>query len=340
MSSLSLLALAAIPLFSRFAQAQSCTPMENVKLTFYGYPDGPGDTTSFGCSGSTMVASTAQNPPAAGGSGSYNDPFTMATMAGSTTIKECELVYVPYLKKYFRYADHCSGCGKFLSQTCAPLRGKLIYAFCTDSNHIDLWIGTDTNGGQAQLTCETDLGTSQQSIIVNPPNGLDVDAQNLWDGTCHKDQFFPNADASSACSGGSTGGGSSSAAAPPPASSSAAAVIPSSSPAAPPPVNTPSPVQATTPAAQQPTSTPGSPGQGPLGQPTTLQTVASSPASINEPTGTPLATANGVCKTAGAAVCSADGKQIGICKVDMTVVFVDVAPGTKCVNGGMVSADS
>ena len=62
--------------------------------------------------------------------------------------------------------------------------------------------------------------------------------------------------------------------------------------------------------------------------------------STNEPTGTPLATANGVCTTAGAAVCSTDGQQIGICNQDMTVVFMDVAPGTKCVNGGMVFANS
>ena len=107
------MALAAMPLLSRFAYAQSCAPVDSIKLTFYGYVDGPGDTTSFGCSGSSPVTSTAQNPPTAGGSGSYDDPFTLATQAGSTLLQECELVYIPYLKKYFRYQDHCSGCGKF-----------------------------------------------------------------------------------------------------------------------------------------------------------------------------------------------------------------------------------
>ena len=73
---------------------------------------------------------------------------------------------------------------------------------------------------------------------------------------------------------------------------------------------------------------------------TTLQTVASAPVATNEPTGTPLATANGVCTTAGAAVCSVDGTQIGICKIDLTVVFMDVAAGTKCKDGYQVFANA
>lgn len=114
MSSFSLLALAAIPFLSQLASAQSCSTLDNIKLTYYGFPDGPGDTTSFGCSGSTYVVSTSQSPPKAGGSGTYEDPFTLATAAGSTNLKQCELVYIPYLKKYFRNGDVCTGCGKFV----------------------------------------------------------------------------------------------------------------------------------------------------------------------------------------------------------------------------------
>ena len=34
----------------------ACSTISNVEFTFYGFPDGPSDTTSFGCSGTTQVA--------------------------------------------------------------------------------------------------------------------------------------------------------------------------------------------------------------------------------------------------------------------------------------------
>lgn len=34
----------------------TCSTTSDVEFTFYGYPDGPSDTTSFGCSGTTKVA--------------------------------------------------------------------------------------------------------------------------------------------------------------------------------------------------------------------------------------------------------------------------------------------
>lgn len=217
------------------------------------------------------------------------------------------------------------------------LRKILIHVYVTDSNHVDLWIGTDTNGGATQITCEQDLGTTNQNILINPPSGLEVNAQNLWDGTCHTTDNFPGA--TSSCSGGGSGStdSASSAApvAPPPASSS--------TPSAP-QVSTPPPTQPTSTAPQQPVN---APGRGFVQnkavvqpQPTTLQTLVSSVASSNEPTNTPLPTANGVCETAGAAVCSADGKQIGICNTDKTVIFMHVAAGTKCKDGAMVFADA
>ena len=107
MPSIAFLALAAVPLLSKYAYAD-CAPVPDIKLTAYGFADGNSATTSFGCSGSNPVASGS-----AGGSGSYDDPFTLATAAGSSLLKECELIYVPYYKKYYRFQDHCSGCGKF-----------------------------------------------------------------------------------------------------------------------------------------------------------------------------------------------------------------------------------
>ena len=156
MSSLALLALAPAFLFSQYAQAQACAPVSGVQLTYYGFPDGNSDSTSFGCSGTTKTPQTGNT---AGGSGTSTDPFTFATKQGSTNFQECELVYVPYLKKYFRYMDHCTGC---------------------DDNHIDLWIGTDTSGGAAQITCEQDMGTQQgQTVIKNPGSNLEVVGMSL-----------------------------------------------------------------------------------------------------------------------------------------------------------------
>ena len=217
-------------------------------------------------------------------------------------------------------------------------------------------MGTDQNGGPAQILCEEDIGSSVQTIIKDPPSGLEVDGQNFWDGTCHTDAVFPNPN-TNVCSGGGSGSqGSGSQSSP---SSAAAAAPPAVTPTSAPVQQQPATQAA--PAAQQPSSsssssssvaapafTPESSHQKPQDKadikqnvaPTTLKTVASTPITSNEPTGTPFVAKNGVCKTAGAAVCSADGKQIGICNIDMTVVFMDVAPGTKCVDGGMVFANS
>lgn len=112
-------ALAAVSLLSQYVFAQ-CTPVDSIKLTAYGYPDGQSDTTSFGCNGATAFQSTTQTPGVAGGAGTYDNPFTLATMEGSTLLTECELVYVPYFKKYYRFQDHCTGCGKFGAHPYSP----------------------------------------------------------------------------------------------------------------------------------------------------------------------------------------------------------------------------
>ncbi|KAL9131936.1 MAG: hypothetical protein Q9175_006645 [Cornicularia normoerica] len=46
------------------------------------------------------------------------------------------------------------------------------------------------------------------------------------------------------------------------------------------------------------------------------------------------------CTIPGETVCSADGTQIGTCTTELTVQFGPVAPGTKCVGGWMVMANS
>ena len=80
--------------------------------------------------------------------------------------------------------------------------------------HIDLWTGSNTQGGgQDQIDCENKLPGGQLTIINGAPDGLPVDTTAFYDGnTCHSGTTYPVGDASSLCSGGSSGapdGGSS-----------------------------------------------------------------------------------------------------------------------------------
>ena len=119
--------------------------------------------------------------------------------------------------------------------------------------HIDLWIGPDSNGGQAQLTCELDFGSvSDQTVIQSPPSNLPVQSGALWDGTtCYNNpsqgRVFPNPSTSGLCSGGSTspGGGSTPSAgssAPVSTPSTASVVVPPTQPA---PTSQPTPPSST-----------------------------------------------------------------------------------------------
>lgn len=71
----------------------ACSREGSVELTFYGYPDNdpPGADTAYNCGGRNYVA---------GGTGTYDDPLTMASAEGE--FSQCEIIYVPYLEKYVR----------------------------------------------------------------------------------------------------------------------------------------------------------------------------------------------------------------------------------------------
>ena len=82
--------------------------------------------------------------------------------------------------------------------------------------HVDLWTGSNTQGGGGdQVTCEDNLPGGQLTIINDAPDGLPVDTTELYDvssNKCNSGTTYPVGDASSLCSGGSSGapsGGSS-----------------------------------------------------------------------------------------------------------------------------------
>lgn len=86
----------------------------------------------------------------AGGSGTYDDPRTMATAPGAFDI--CEVVWDPYTEKYLRFEDECAECED-------DWNNSGIY-------HIDIWTGSSTeDGGSDQIDCEDEL---------TPDDGHDV----------------------------------------------------------------------------------------------------------------------------------------------------------------------
>lgn len=160
-----LLSIVSLCLLSRAVLSQrTCREISDVRFTFYGVADGNSDVTAFSC---------GDNGGKAGGDGTYSNPETFATSKSNPTFTRCEIIYIPYLHKYLQYTDLCVQCDADYTSH--------------QSTHIDLWIGSNTSGQEAQILCELSFGSIQgQTIIQNPPSTLPVDHGMLWDGTsCH-----------------------------------------------------------------------------------------------------------------------------------------------------------
>ena len=90
--------------------AGSCAPINNVKVTFYGWPDNspPGPANAFDCG----RGKGPDGEPIAGGTGTYDDPISFATATDNNNFPQCGIVYVPSLRKYFRNEDDCAECSE------------------------------------------------------------------------------------------------------------------------------------------------------------------------------------------------------------------------------------
>lgn len=132
--------------------------MWSVVVTFYGAADNDPP-------GSTEIAYPNAHHRAAGGTGTYADPLSLA--ADPRAIPVGTRVYYPPLRKYFVMEDDCAACIAEWRSSRTP--------------HIDLWTGNYTGAGI--IRCEETLTPDGRvAVELNPPPGRSVDPRPLYSG--------------------------------------------------------------------------------------------------------------------------------------------------------------
>lgn len=136
-------------------------------MTLYGWADNspPGPSIAHPCIHST-----------AGGTGTYADPITFATDVAESPW--CQVIYVPYMKRYFIHEDECSECDRDWTR-------QHLYRF-------DMWAGGDRASRhrperRALLRCESTwtrgnsvTDPNNPIIMLNPPPGLPVTSASIF----------------------------------------------------------------------------------------------------------------------------------------------------------------
>jgi hypothetical protein len=142
-------------------------------MTLYGYVDNspPGPGIAHPCLHNT-----------AGGTGTYADPITFATDVDE--LPWCEIIYVPYVERYFIHEDECSQCDH-------DWKKFKLYRF-------DMWAGGNAASvhqpeKKALLRCESTWtrgdsikDPANPTITLDPPSDLPVVTTPIFSppGTC------------------------------------------------------------------------------------------------------------------------------------------------------------
>jgi hypothetical protein len=121
--------------------------------------------------GSTTIAFPNPRHPRAGGTGTFDDPLTLA---GATEVLEVgTLVYYAPLRRYFVMEDLCETCIARWNTTGEP--------------QLDLWVGPAVDPGV--VACEENLTPDRPvEVEIGPPSGRPVDTTPLYtEGHCITD---------------------------------------------------------------------------------------------------------------------------------------------------------
>jgi 3D (Asp-Asp-Asp) domain-containing protein len=129
-----------------------------VEVTFYAAADNDPP-------GSADIAYPNSRHATAGGTGTVDDPLSLAT--DPREIRPGVLVYYPPVQKYYVMEDDCAPCIDEWNANRNP--------------HVDLWMANSTD--PAVQDCEAAFTPDDpDTIIINPPTNLPVDTTPLFAG--------------------------------------------------------------------------------------------------------------------------------------------------------------
>jgi hypothetical protein len=149
------------PVTSSAASTTAQQVSRKVEVTFYAAADNDPP-------GSADIAYPNSRHAAAGGTGTFADPLSLAT--DPREIRPGVVVYYPPIRKYFVMEDDCAPCIDEWNANRNP--------------HVDLWMAGSKD--PVVQDCEAALTPDDpDTIIINPPANLPVDRKPLFvNGKC------------------------------------------------------------------------------------------------------------------------------------------------------------